>query len=193
MKHSKKILVILMALALCGTLAACGSSAGNTGGDSTQTESVAADSKEEKTPEAGSGTGTTGTAKTVNVGVILWSGGMADEAEFMEAVRTTLSEQYSDQIGEVVVKDSTMGSPDLHSILENYIAMWEGGKMVFLIINDENGFSDEELLSASLDAEKANAIMGVDHIIEGAPGNTFVYDPSDAAGCVSMIIENAFK
>ena len=81
----------------------------------------------------------------------------------------------------------------LPTILENYIAMWEGENAVVLIVNGENGFSDEEILSIMKDAEKAGIITGVDHIIDGAPESTFVYDVSDAAMCASMILENAPK
>ena len=218
MKHSKRFLVMLLALCLCGTIAACGSPAGNTGGNSTQTSSVTEDSRNEETPEAVSETEAADTLqtepvtedsrdeetpeaepeteaadtiKTANIGIIAWSLGMGDESEFVEAVQTALSEQHSDQINAPFVMDAIMGDVPLSMILENMIAMWEGEKAVILIVNDKDGFSDEELLSLLKDAEKANVITGVDHIIDGAPESTFVYDMSDAAGCASMIMENA--
>ena len=205
MKHFEKILVILMALCLCGAFAACSSTAENTGDNSAEAESAAEDIKEEEKPEAKSETEaepepkaepeteTDDAIRTANIGVIAWSTGLEDESFFVEAVKATLSEQYPDQIGEIFVADAHMDAMMLSAILENYIAMWESEKTVILIVNDKDGFSDEELLSVLKDAEKAGIITGVDHIIDGAPESTFVYDASDVAGCASKIMENAFK
>ena len=206
MKHSKKILSILMTLGLCVVFAACGSPAGNTGGNSVQTESAAADSTDEAATEAASETAageaedaTTepasdqadDTAKGPCIGIIAWSMGRGDEAEFIESVQTTLSEQYSDQIGDVFVGDATQDAALLSMIMDNMKVMWEGENIVVLIVNDEDGFSDEELLSVLQDADQAGIIAGVDHAIDGAPESAFVYDASDAAGCAAAIVENA--
>ena len=207
MKHSKKILSILMTLGLCVVFAACGSPAGNTGGNSVQTESAAADSTDEAATEAASETAageaedaTTepasdqadDTAKGACIGIIAWSMARGDEAEFIESVQTTLSEQYSDQIGDVFVGDATQDAALLSMIMDNMKVMWEGENIVVLIVNDdEDGFSDEELLSVLQDADQAGIIAGVDHAIDGAPESAFVYDVSDAAGCAAAIVENA--
>ena len=201
MKNSKKILVMLMTLGLCTAFAACGSTAGNTGGDSKQAESATENKEDEKVSETESETEadeqksdqTEDTAKTTNVGVIAWSLGMGDEREFVEAVQTNLSEQYSEQIDEVFVMDAQTDVEALHMILENMMVMWEDENSVILLVNGEDGFSDEDLLSVLKNAEKAGVITGVDHDIDGAPESTFVYDASDAAGCAAMTVENAFK
>ena len=195
-----------MTLGLCVVFAACGSPAGNTGGNSVQTESAAADSTDEAATEAASETAageaedaTTepasdqadDTAKGPCIGIIAWSMGRGDEAEFIESVQTTLSEQYSDQIGDVFVGDATQDAALLSMIMDNMKVMWEGENIVVLIVNDEDGFSDEELLSVLQDADQAGIIAGVDHAIDGAPESAFVYDASDAAGCAAAIVENA--
>ena len=197
MKNSKKILVMLMTLGLCAFLAACGSSAGNAGGSSKQTESVTESKENEETSGSESETAadeqtseqTDDTAKKTNVGVIAWSTGMGDENEFIEAVKTNLSAQYSEQIGEVFVMDAQADTVNLQMILENMLVMWGDEKIVILLVNDKEGFSDEELLSVLKDAEEAGVIAGVDHDIDGAPESSFVYDASDAAGCAAMIAE----
>ena len=199
MKKIIALLLVVCVFAVCFT--GCGSPAGNTGGNSTQAESAAEDSGDEVISDAGSETKEdeaedykNDAVKTANIGVIAWSMGMApDEAEFVQAVQTTLSEQYSDQIDDVFVMDAQKDADMLPAIMGNIIAMWEGENVAVLIVNDENGFSDEELLGVLEDAEKAGVITGVDHVIDGAPESTFVYDASDAAGCASMIVENAFK
>ena len=210
MKHSKKILSILMTLGLCVVFAACGSPAGNTGGNSVQTESVAADSTDEADPEAATEAASEtaageaedattepasdqadDTAKGACIGIIAWSMARGDEAEFIESVQTTLSEQYSDQIGDVFVGDATQDAALLSMIMDNMKVMWEGENIVVLIVNDEDGFSDEELLSVLQNADQAGIIAGVDHAIDGAPESAFVYDVSDAAGCAAAIVENA--
>ena len=71
----------------------------------------------------------------------------------------------------------------LPTILDNYVVKWEG----------ENGFSDEAVLCALKDADRAGIIAGADHCIDGAPESTFVYDASDAAWCAAMIMENTVK
>lgn len=195
-----------MTLGLCVVFAACGSPAGNTGGNSVQTESAAADSTDEAAPAVASETAageaedaTTepasdqadDTAKGPCIGIIAWSMGRGDEAEFIESVQTTLSEQYSDQIGDVFVGDATQDAALLSMIMDNMKVMWEGENIVVLIVNDEDGFSDEELLSVLQDADQAGIIAGVDHAIDGAPESAFVYDASDAAGCAAAIVENA--
>ena len=196
-----------MTLGLCVVFAACGSPAGNTGGNSVQTESAAADSTDEAATEAASETAageaedaTTepasdqadDTAKGACIGIIAWSMARGDEAEFIESVQTTLSEQYSDQIGDVFVGDATQDAALLSMIMDNMKVMWEGENIVVLIVNDdEDGFSDEELLSVLQDADQAGIIAGVDHAIDGAPESAFVYDVSDAAGCAAAIVENA--
>ena len=48
MKNSKKILVMLMTLGLCAAFAACGSTAGNTGGDSKQAESATENKEDDR-------------------------------------------------------------------------------------------------------------------------------------------------
>lgn len=206
MKHSKKILSILMTLGLCVVFAACGSPAGNTGGNSVQTESAAADSTDEAAPAASEAAADEAedattepasdqaddTAKGACIGIIAWSMARGDEAEFIESVQTTLSEQYSDQIGDVFVGDATQDAALLSMIMDNMKVMWEGENIVVLIVNDdEDGFSDEELLSVLQDADQAGIIAGVDHAIDGAPESAFVYDVSDAAGCAAAIVENA--
>ena len=204
MINSKKILAVLMAFGLCTVMTGCGSSAGNAGGNSAQTETSADSSNNEGVSEAESETKedkaedaaadqTNDTDKTANVGIIAWSTGLGDEYEFTQAVQTVLSEQYPEQIGEVIVMDAGMDTEALSEILENIFVLWEGKNAVILIVNDENGFSDEELLNVMKDAEKAGKITGVDHVIEGAPESTFVYDASDAAGCAAKIMENVQK
>ena len=194
-----------MTLGLCVVFAACGSPAGNTGGNSVQTESAAADSTDEAAPAASETAADEAedattepasdqaddTAKGPCIGIIAWSMGRGDEAEFIESVQTTLSEQYSDQIGDVFVGDATQDAALLSMIMDNMKVMWEGENIVVLIVNDEDGFSDEELLSVLQDADQAGIIAGVDHAIDGAPESAFVYDASDAAGCAAAIVENA--
>ena len=131
--------------------------------------------------------------KPVHVGMIAWSLAMGDEAEFVQAVQSTLSEQYPDQIGEVIVMDSMAEVNQFSLILENLIVRWGDEPGTILIVNGENGFTDETLLQALARAEEAGMQVGVDHAIEGAPDNTFVYDASDAAGCASLIVDNALK
>lgn len=194
-----------MTLGLCVVFAACGSPAGNTGGNSVQTESAAADSTDEAAPAAsetaaGEAEDATtepasdqadNTAKGACIGIIAWSMARGDEAEFIESVQTTLSEQYSDQIGDVFVGDAMQDAAQLSLIMDNMKVMWEGENIVVLIVNDEDGFSDEELLSVLQNADQAGIIAGVDHAIDGAPESAFVYDASDAAGCAAAIVENA--
>ena len=199
MKNIKKILVMLVVLSLCGNIAACSSPAADTEDDSAQTETIAEDSKEEEKSEAEAETEEDDTIKTANIGIIAWSTSKADEEEFVNSVKTTLSEQYSDQIGEVLVMDAHENNAFLFEHLHNLYAKWYGENIVILIVNDENGFSDEILSNLYEDAEGAqegvdlNINVGVDHIIDGAPESAFVYDASDAAGCASLIMENAFK
>ena len=208
MKHSKKLFIILMAVGLCAVFAACGPTAGKTEGNSTQAESAAEDSVDENLSEAESQTEesegkdltsdltpdqTDDTVKTVNIGFISWFLGRADEYEFIEDVKTILSEQYSDQIGDVYVADAMQDDAIALNNLSNLYAMWEGEKIVVLIVNEDNGFNDEELLSILKNAEEVGIIAGVDHAIDGAPESTFVYDASDAAGCAAMIMENSRK
>ncbi len=201
MKHRKKFFAMLLAVVLCAVFAACGSPAGNTGGGQTQAESAAEESKDKEIPETESEVKEPGhpseqandTDGTANVAVIAWSTGMGDENEFIEALKTSLSEEYADRSGEVFVMDANQETELLPYLLENIIAMWEDEKFVLLIVNDEKGFSDEDLLSVLKNAEKAGIVTGVDHAIDGAPESAFVYDASDAAGCAAMIMENAGK
>ncbi len=204
MKYVKKILVMLTALCLSAAFAACGSSAGTAGGESAPAESAAESSTDENTSEAVSETNGNDAkdktaeaaediVKTVNVGIIVWSFDKADKQEFVEAVQSALTEQYPEETGEVFVMDARAETAMLPEILSNMIAMWEGENTVILIVNDEDGCSDEDLLNVLNDAEKAGLTAGVDHVISGAPAGTFVYDASDAAGCASLIMENAFK
>lgn len=185
MKQSIKFLALIMVFSFCFVFAACTALAGNTGHDSTKAESETEIETEAETEND--------TVKTINVGIIPWSTGKADEREFVEAVQSTLSEQYSDQIGEVFIMD-TMGEAEmLPMVAENMIAMWEDENVVILIVNGEDGFSDEDLLSVIKDLGKDSVIFGVDHAINDAPEGTFVYDASDPVVCAEMILENAFK
>jgi len=216
MNYIKKILAILMVLALCAAFTACGAQPEATAGSPAQTDSVAADSRVENPSEAESTAQTTEAAaqkddvqddmtskppsdqnddsvKPVHVGMIAWSMAMGDEAEFVQAVQSTLSEQYPDQIGEVIVMDSMAEVNQFSLILENLIVRWGDEPGTILIVNGENGFTDETLLQALVRADEAGMQVGVDHAIEGAPDNTFVYDASDAAGCASLIVDNALK
>lgn len=192
MKHVKTILAIVMALGLCTAAAACGSSAEPAAEDSQKEETAETaaepneEKTEEKTPEPAEEA-----SETVNVGIIAWSTGMGDEAEFVKTVQTTLSEQYTDQVSDVIIMDCFGDSVMLNQMLKNYIAGSGGGRSVVLIVNDPNGFSDEELLSALTDMDAAGIPAGVDHVIDGAPESTFVYDASDASGCAAAIVENA--
>ena len=197
MKHSKKIPVMLMVLCLCTLFAVCGTSAGNTGDDSMQAEdvaeSVAKDSTDGELSEV-QGKAPDQTSEQTDdiiIGLICSHTGWTAEEVFAQTVETTLSDQYSDHIGEVIIKSSDLDYGLFHGHLENFIAAWGNEKIVLLIVNSENGFSDEELLSFLQDADKAGIITGVDHVIDGAPESTFVYDASDAAGCAAMIMENA--
>ena len=174
MKHSRRILAVLVAFALCAAFTAWGSPVGNARAESTQAESAAA-------------------GKTIVVGVIAWSTGMDAESEFIGAVQTALSEKYADQIDTVFVADATMNADTPPMLLQQMIAMFEGGDLAVLIVNDEKGFDDEALLDFLKDAEAAGIIMGVDHAIDGAPENAFVYDASDAAGCAEILMENALR
>ena len=197
MKNTKKILISLISLVLCTVLVACGSPASNAGDNSTQSAYVEEDSNNEEISEAESTAAsedqTNDAEKSVNVGIIPWSLDKGDKNEFVNAVKTTLSEQYADQINDFNITAANQQASLLPIIMENMLINWEGQNTVILILNDENGFSDEELLSAMNTAEKAGVITGVDHAIEGAPESTFLYDESDAAGCAALIIENAFK
>lgn len=195
MKHIKRILIMFMALGLC---AACSSPAGNSAAGSVQTESVTESAKEEETPaeepvkeeeETASGQ-KDDTAAEVNVGIVTWSWGTAEEAEFSDAVQKNLSGQYQDLTGEIFTADAQKEASMLPMIVGNIIAMWEGSPAVILIVDNENGFSDEDLLSIMKDAEKADMIVGVNHAVDGAPANSFVYDASDAESCASSIVEN---
>ena len=118
---------------------------------------------------------------------------MGDEYAFIEEVQAILSERYPDKIGDVFIADALMEAQALPMILENLIVMWGGEDLAILIVNDENGFSDEDLLNALKDGEAAGVVMGVDHVIDGAPESTFVYDASDVAGCVGILMENALR
>ena len=198
MKHIKRILIMFMALGLC---AACSSPAGNSAAGSVQTESVTESAKEEETPaeepvkeeeETASGQ-KDDTAAEVNVGIVTWSWGTAEEAEFSDAVQKNLSGQYQDLTGEIFTADAQKEASMLPMIVGNIIAMWEGSPAVILIVDNENGFSDEDLLSIMKDAEKADMIVGVNHAVDGAPANSFVYDASDAESCASSIVENIHK
>jgi len=195
MKNTKKILISLISLVLCTVLAACGSPASNAGDNSTQSAYVEEDPKNEEISESESASEdqTNDEEKLVNVGIIPWSLDKGDKNEFVNAVKTTLSEQYADQINDFNITAANQQAGLLSLIMENMLINWEGQNTVILILNDENGFSDEELLSAMKTAEKAGVITGVDHAIEGAPESTFLYDESDAAGCAALIIENAFN
>ena len=163
MNYSKKILAILMVLALCAAFTACGAQPEATAGSPAQTDSVAADSRVENPSEAESTAQTTEAAaqkddvqddmtskppsdqnddsvKPVHVGMIAWSLAMGDEAEFVQAVQSTLSEQYPDQIGEVIVMDSMAEVNQFSLILENLIVRWGDEPGTILIVNGENGF-----------------------------------------------------
>ncbi len=198
MKHIKRILIMFMALGLC---AACSSPAGNSAAGSVQTESVTESAKEEETPakesvkeeeETASGQ-KDDTAAKVNVGIVTWSWGTAEEAEFSDAVQKNLSGQYQDLTGEIFTADAQKEASMLPMIVGNIIAKWEGSPAVILIVDNENGFSDEDLLSIMKDAEKADMIVGVNHAVDSAPANSFVYDASDAESCASSIVENIRK
>ncbi len=194
MKPIKKLFVLLMALGLCGTLSACSSQAADTKDDPVQTETAADDNKDEEKPETEAETEENDTIKTANIGIIASSMDRAVTNEFVNAVQTALSEQYPDQTGEIIVMDAHGEKAMLFEILQNYRAMWEGDNNVILLVNDEEkGFSDEDLLTLSEDADGLHLIVGVDHAVDGAPESTFVYDASDAAGCASLIMENALK
>ena len=185
MKHGIKLFAVIIAFSFCFVFAACSVLAGNNGRDSTKAESESeVDTEAETEAETG---------RTINVGIIPWSTLKADEREFVEAVQSTLSEQYSDQIGEVFMMDAVGEAEMLPLIAENMIVMWEDENVVILIVNGEDGFSDEDLLSVIKDLGKDSVIFGVDHAINDAPEGTFVYDASDPAVCAEMILENAFK
>ena len=173
MKYVKKILVMLTALCLSAAFAACGSSAGSAGGESARAESSAESSTDENTSEAVSETNGNDAkdktaeaaediVKTVNVGIIVWSFDKADKQEFVEAVQSALTEQYPEETGEVFVMGAQAEIAMLSEILGNMIAMWEGENTVILIVNDEDGCSDEDLLSVLNDAEKAGFILSFD-------------------------------
>lgn len=189
MKHMKKILVTLMALGLCGTLAACSSPAADTKDDSAETKTA-----EEEKPETEAEPEEDDTSNAPNIGIIASTMDRAAVSEFATAVQTALSEQYSDQIGEVLVMNAQGSNAYLFDLLRNCIARWENKNNVILIVNDdENGFSDDVLFDFLENAEGYDYIVGLDHTIDGAPGNVFVYDISDVAGCASMIMENVLK
>ncbi len=202
MKNSKKIPAALMTLVLCLTLAACGAPAGNAGGGTAKAEPAAEKSSDGKT-EAASGKEaeettsgsaseqTEDTVKKPNVGVIAWFTGSAYESEFIGTLQTVLSEQYSDQIGEVFIKDALMDAVMFPMLMDSMIVMWEGENAVILIVNEKNGLSDEDLLPVLETADKAGISVGVDHAVDGAPDSTFVYDASDPAGCAALIAETA--
>lgn len=196
MKNSKKIFATLMTLVLCACLAACGAPAGNTGSGTAQAESAAENSSDEKT-EAEDRKSEPASEKTddadkkTNVGVIAWFTGSANESEFIGTLQTVLSEQYSDQIGEVFISDALKDAEMFPMLMDNLIIMWEGKNSVILIVNEENGFSDDDLLPVLETADKAGISVGVDHAVDGAPDSTFVYDASDPAGCAAMIAEIA--
>lgn len=193
MKHIIKIFVIIIVLGLCGTMAACSSTAADTKNDQAHTETAAEDNKEEEKPEEAEAE-VNDTVETANIGIIASSLDRAVTNEFVNAVQTTLSEQYSDQIGEVFVMDAHGERVMLFEQLHNCCAMWDGGNNVILLVNDEeNGFSDEDFLTLFEDTEGLKLTLGIDHNIDGSPENVFVYDKSDAAGCASLIMENALK
>ncbi|MCR4951894.1 MAG: hypothetical protein K6A40_11285 [Solobacterium sp.] len=191
MKIIKKILVMLIALGLCGTLAACGASKAGAEDSPAKTEPAAQDSKEEEKPEKEAEPEENETDSKVNVGIIGWSLGMAEEASFAEAVHTKLTEQYPDQIGEVLIMDSQKTLALLFEHLHNCRSRWYGTASVIVLVNDEKGFSDADLLNFFGDAELTKLPVGVDHVIDGAPDFAFVYDKADAAGCASLIMEKA--
>ena len=192
MKHIKKLLAMLMVLVVCTVLAACSSTAGNAGGESTQSETIEEPVTEpatEPVTEDAASAPAEDTATKPNIGIIAWNTGRAVETDFIDAVQASLSEQYADQIGEILVMDVLMQPAILTARLEEVDRFWEGEKAVILFVSEENGFSDEDLLSALEHLEQAGITAGVDHAIDGAPESTFVYDASDPAGCAAMIME----
>ncbi len=203
MTQCRKLFAMFLALGLCAFLVACGSSAGSAGGGSAQAEAPAEENSEEKQEtapetEANETADTTSESSedavdTVYVGILAWNIGATDSLEFWQAVKDDLSEKYADQIGEVFQQDVHEDAAFLLEVLKNMTVMWEGEKMAFIIVNEEYGFTDEDLMETLQYAEEAGVMIGVDHVIEGAPETTFVYDASDPAGCAELIMENALK
>ena len=192
MKHFKMILVILMTLGLCGSIAACSSPSGNTGDNTAKTEAAAEESKEEEKTET-EAEAEEDTAGTPNIGIIASTMDRAAARDFVTAVQMTLEEQYPDQIGEILLMDAHGDKAMLLNLLSNCRARWDGDHNVIVIVNDETGFSDDVLFAFLENADGLGITAGLDRTIDGAPESSFVYDASDAAGCASMIMENTKK
>ncbi len=194
MKYMKKLFVILMVLGLCGTAAACSSETPDTKNDSAQTETAAENNKDEGKPDTEAGTEENDAVIKANIGIIASSMDRAVTNEFIKDVQTALSEQYPDQIDEIFVMDSYGDKAILSDLIQGCRARWDGDHNAVLLVNDEvKGFIDEEILTLLEEAEGLGLFVGVDHAIDGAPESAFVYDASDAAGCASLLMENALR